>query len=281
MTHAVEESRAEKLANQVIKFEKQLQQITSNEKYNHNIHEDSAIDWSAYRKAAKLTAHNLYEGNKRYFEQLGQLVLSTPREVIATYFKSRFLSSFRTSLPVALRFLIIESVTGRKPVRTPNRKFECLRDTKKWLGFLLSKFYVERSFSKDSMKMAQTMVHQILRSFAAMLQRSDWLDEKTRERAIQKVKNMKVAIAGPKKWPTYDSLEMTADNFIVNTYRARLFEYYRNIVNPSEHVSAWEDLPLTINAYNQITPNAFVLPAGILHPPIFDHVYSDPVNFGR
>ncbi|MBT3220833.1 MAG: hypothetical protein HN348_17250, partial [Proteobacteria bacterium] len=76
----------------------------------------------------------------------------------------------------------------------------CLRDTSKSLGQLLGKAYVDKKFGGDSKKIALEMIEQIEHSFADGLSELEWMDDVTRERALDKAKRITNKIGYPDQW---------------------------------------------------------------------------------
>ena len=95
-------------------------------------------------------------------------------------------------------FKLEQSLTGQAEQQA--RWKRCVDYTDRALGDLLAQPYVASSFPGDSKKAAEEMVNGIGQAFRNEVDRIDWMDAKTKERAKVKLQSMAWLIGYPGKW---------------------------------------------------------------------------------
>ena len=126
------------------------------------------------------------------------------------------------------------------------------------------------------------MVHEIERQMGNDIQSLSWMSEKTKSEAILKLHAVTNKIGYPDKWRDYSSVDVIADDYFGNWYRANEFESKRQrdkIGKPVDR-SEWGMTPPTVNAYYNPLENNINFPAGILQPPFYSNEANDAVNYG-
>lgn len=203
------------------------------------------------------------------------------------------------ALRAYLRFHTLHSVSSHLPKAYVDESFEfygkqvygqqqneergkrCVRATDGALGEIVGKYFIEERFAGDSKDKAVAMIEGIQEAFEQQLPELDWMDETTRQRAIDKKNALFNMIGYPDKWKEYP-FEVTADNHLANVLASRKFETDDAIgrVGKPTDPKRWYFSPPTVNAYYHPLYNQMVFPAGILQPPFFDAGYPMAMNFG-
>jgi putative endopeptidase len=111
--------------------------------------------------------------------------------------------------------------------------------------------------------------------------RLDWMDAKTKQRAVEKLKAMAYLIGYPNKWRVYD-FAVEPKKYAENVLAARAFEQRRRLAKIGKPVDRdeWQMSPPTVNAYYDPQRNHMVFSAGILQPPFYSVSSNVPVNLG-
>jgi len=150
------------------------------------------------------------------------------------------------------------------------------------MGEAVGKIYVERHFPPEAKAQAQEMADNVLKAFAARLDRVPWMSEATRARAKTKLGNFRVMVGYPDKWRDYSALEIRAGDAYGNWQRAGLFELRRNVAKLGQPVDRgeWFMTPQTVNALFAPSQNSVTFPAAILAPTFFDPNADPAVNYG-
>jgi len=164
----------------------------------------------------------------------------------------------------------------------PERWKRGVDDTSVALGEAIGKIYVEKYFPPNAKAQAEAIANNVLKAFAARLDRLDWMGPETKAQAKRKLDNFRVMVGYPDKWRDYSGLRIVRGDAYGNWRRARLFEYHRNIAKLGQPVdrNEWFMTPQTVNALFAPCQNSITLPAAILAPTFFDPNADAAVNYG-
>lgn len=94
------------------------------------------------------------------------------------------------------------------------------------LGWILSRFFIEKAFSADAKTFGDTIINDIRTEFIKKLEGADWMDKNTTEKAVEKVHNIIQKVGYPTKSPNimdpsslkdyYKAMNVSADAFFQN-----------------------------------------------------------------
>ncbi|KAG4073989.1 hypothetical protein HA402_014194 [Bradysia odoriphaga] len=156
------------------------------------------LDWLDFINAFMPTVQKVNENEivinsvPMFFEQLGKLLNSTSRRTVANYALWRTVYSVAEGLPYDFR-------------------------TTQWDS--MSILYGRKYFNKDLQESSLNFVNEIQNELIETMERTPWLDEKTRQSAVKKAKMIQAYIDIPNE---------TAD-------KAKLDEYYENLdIDPND-----------------------------------------------
>lgn len=131
--------------------------------------------------------------------------------------------------------------------------------------------YVRKYFSEKSKEAATDLVKDVRNAFIDILRAVSWMDEKTREKAIEKAESLRADIGYQndlENWllsleEEYKNLEMESDNFFLNTLRLEVFDtdYIFNLLREPVYKSDTDILmnPADVNAHYAFTENAICM----------------------
>lgn len=151
----------------------------------------------------------------------------------------------------------------------------------------IGEMYAERYFSEKAKEDVEKMVQDIISVYRERLSNNDWMSEETKEKAINKLNNIKVKIGYPDTWETeLDEVEIRSvkeggsyfENIInkAKVSRQKMIELQGTEVDKTE----WIMYPFTVNACYSPTSNDITFPAAILQPPMYDVNASYEQNLG-
>ncbi len=219
-----------------------------------------------------------------FFEALDHLVKTTPMSTLRAYLRWDLLNNYADQLPKAFVDANFEfygkTLSGQAEIQ-PRWK-RCVGGTSRALGEAIGKLYVEREFPGESKQVAQEMVRDIETAFENNLPNLTWMDDATRQRAIEKAHKVANKIGYPDKWRDYSKLSIGDSSYVANVAAATSFEYDRemNKIGKPVDKTEWGMTPQTVNAYYNPTQNDINFPAGILQPPFFRKDYPAAMNYG-
>ncbi len=158
----------------------------------------------------------------------------------------------------------------------------CVDSTQGYMGEMVGKLYVAERFAGDSKTLALEMVGDIEDAFARRLPGLEWMDETTREAALQKKAKIQPMIGYPDKWKDYSALKLRRNSYFENLVATSQFLTAREIKKVGKPVDRqeWSMLPQTVNAGYSPARNRITFPAGILQPPMFHKDFPAAMNFG-
>jgi putative endopeptidase len=159
----------------------------------------------------------------------------------------------------------------------------CVDATDEQLGEALGEAYVEREFSPEAKQRVLVMTRQIEKAMEAAIKTLDWMGDKTKARALEKLASVTIKIGYPDKWRNYSKLEIVRGDALGNMERASGFEIRRQLAKIGKAVDPgeWSTTPPTNNASYDPQRNEINIPAGILQPPNFAMKEDDAANYGN
>jgi len=157
-----------------------------------------------------------------------------------------------------------------------------LNSTNRAMGFAVGELYVEKYFPPESKERMLKLVMNLKKVLGERIQDLDWMEEKTKEKALEKLGKFNVKIGYPDKWRDYGKFAIEDDSYVKNYLRANEFEFNRQLNKIGKPVDKdeWGMYPQTVNAYYHPLLNEIVFPAAILQPPFFYKDADDAVNYG-
>ena len=150
------------------------------------------------------------------------------------------------------------------------------------LGEAVGQMYVEKYFPKEAKDRMITLVDNLKTAFGERIQAAVWMNDTTKQKALEKLGTILVKVGYPDKWRDYSGLEIKNDSYFANILRSNQFDiaYMINKIDKPTDKTEWLMTPQTVNAYYNPTTNEICFPAGILQPPFFDMNADDAVNYG-
>ncbi|KQV46940.1 hypothetical protein ASC95_25840 [Pelomonas sp. Root1217] len=249
------------------------------------------VDWSAY--LAVLTAgakppQRFLVGQPEFATRLAKLAADAPLDLWRRYLAVRVLDTLSTRLPKAYATASFEyrgkAITGLQA--PPPRSEDVIlqiggRTGGEPMGLALGEVFVTRAFSPEAQKRAGLLVEDVRASMKERIEKLEWMTPGTKAKALEKLANMQAKIGAPEKWPQYEGLQLSANDYAGNWLRVSLWhsgQQVKDLDAPVER-GRWRMAPHIVNAQagglNEIT-----LPAGILQPPFFDAKADDATNYG-
>ncbi|GAB3794709.1 M13 family metallopeptidase [Humibacter antri] len=150
------------------------------------------------------------------------------------------------------------------------------------MGEAVGRVYVERNFPPESKRRMDILVGNLVAAYRQSIRTLDWMGEKTRNRALDKLSKFTPKIGYPAKWRDYSSLLIDPTDLMGNVRRAAEFEFRRELDKIGKPIDRdeWFMTPQTINAYYNPGFNEIVFPAAMLQYPFFDPNRDDASNYG-
>lgn len=150
------------------------------------------------------------------------------------------------------------------------------------IGEALGEKYVELYFPEETRVKGTELINDIISSFKLRMDKIEWLNPKTKERALKKLNLIKVKFGHPKKFQDYSKIKLKENDLIGNMIKVGNFYLDRDIHRIGKKVdkNEWDMNAYEVNAYYDQSNNEIVIPAGIFQSPFFNPKVDDPINYG-
>ncbi|NP_001036959.1 neutral endopeptidase 24.11 [Bombyx mori] len=228
----------------------------------------------------------------KYITDLEALLEKTPKRVQANYVMWRVAGASVSYLTDDLRrrqLAYITALSGK--TERESRWKECADTTSASMSIAVGALYIRKYFNENSKANALEMVNDIRQQFRKTLTKVDWMDDMTRQEALEKADAMASHIAYPSEMldnnrltEFYSGLEMSSEHLMESVLNLTLFttEYLfgklREPVNKTDWVT--HGRPAIVNAFYSSIENSIQFPAGILQGAFFSAKRPAYMNYG-
>lgn len=241
--------------------------------------------WSEFLEARSLGhASELILGTDTAIQANAKIFSQTPVDDWRSYLVFHWIDNQASFLPneyghAAFEFHdgLLRGVQERRPLEQRATRIVSWK-----LGQLIGKLYVERYFPESHRKQVRQMVEYVREAFRHKLENAAWMDEETRQHALDKLAGFDVRIGYPDRWRDYADVEITPNDLIGNIDRLYREDWKRELarLDGDAHRGEWWMPPQVVDAAYSPQINAVTFPAAILQPPLFDPQAHAAVNFG-
>ncbi len=190
-------------------------------------------------------------------------------------------SSYIDDASRALNFAFYGKAMSGKQEDRPRWK-RAVASVEGGLGEALGQLYVARFFPPEAKERMEKLVANLQVALGERIAVQEWMSDKTKRVAQEKLDAFYVKVGYPNKWRDYSELEI-GDNYLRNILACNEFDLktmIREKLNKPVDKDEWFMTPQTVNAYYNPTTNEICFPAGILQPPFFDMEADDAFNYG-
>lgn len=155
--------------------------------------------------------------------------------------------------------------------KVPQREL-VLQMAKNLLFMPLSYLYIEEYINDTIKKETTQFTENIRKATIDRIETIDWLENKTKKTAIEKVKGMLLGISHPSTIPILDIPEITTTNALQNVYllaemNTKLKLDYLKKGDFTQEI--WEEPCYDVNAYYYNEKNKFIIPNGSIQYPFY------------
>ena len=245
----------------------------------------SGFDWDVYLDARGAKAAEFINiAQPEAIAESIAIMNDTDCELIKTYLKYRIVSGADSVLDDETYEISFDfynrTMAGQKEQKPRWKRAVAMIDGA--LGEEVGRLYVEKYFSGDAKKRMQTLVKNLQRAYAERISGLDWMSDKTKEKALEKLGTFKAKIGYPDKWRDYSELEIKNDSLWENVMRVAKFEdaFWLAKIGQKTDPTIWYMNAHEVNAYYDPSSNEICFPAGILQYPFFDMTADDAFNYG-
>ena len=237
--------------------------------------------------------------NVAYFEKLSGLIAKTSTRTLANYLGWQATKTVLSTLnkdALKIKQTFDKALSGIHS-SSPNWKrcvnvigFNSFAGSFS-LGLAAGSMYVRKFFNPKAKEAMEEMATYIRKAFQEdILEKVDWMDEKTRKRAIDKLNKMNQFIGYRDEFidqetvdGIFEGLEVSTETYFENTLNIIKFwrAFYYNRLREKIDWNSWlQHTDVTVvNAFYSISANFFEFPAGILQGIFFNENIPRYMNF--
>ncbi|MBQ6737939.1 MAG: M13 family metallopeptidase [Synergistaceae bacterium] len=221
-----------------------------------------------------LEAYNIHSklinlGEPEWLKSLNEIYNDENLEDIKAYLLCRLVKSYmtKTDEPAYREYQRLSrerlGISGSKPDEELAADF--VHST---LPVPISKLYVKNYIGENTKQEITEIIQETVKFYEKMLESEEWLSQTTREKAIEKLKNMKLCVAYPDKWVDFDGLTVNRDETFFDAVnkirRYKLQKYFYDRINTKIDHDLWIDDIAVVNSYYWPSRNSINIIAGIL-----------------
>ncbi|CAP61572.1 uncharacterized protein PODANS_4_1760 [Podospora anserina S mat+] len=245
--------------------------------------------------ASKKKVERLIVASPKYLKELQKILDETDPAIVQNYFVWKVVQAFYSYVdsPVVKPYKgFVNELAGKDPNSAPERWRTCVNHVDDGLGWILSRFFVEKAFSAEAKKFGDLIVSDIKDEFVKKLKATEWMDDDTTKKAIEKVHNIVQKIGYPTKSPDimdpdnlasyYKTVNISSETFFSNALSVIAFavaDEWSTLGKPVDR-DQWGMTVPTVNAYYNPPGNEIVFPAGIMQFPVFDVDVPAYISYG-
>lgn len=245
-----------------------------------------AIPWRRYFEAVGIPAlQSLNIGSLNYLKKLNEYLPALSPRAIKDYIIFQAVDAATGLLSDDFRlasFRMYDVTMSGIEEEEPLWK-RALAIPSSMLGQALGKLYVEKFFPPQAKEKMLELVENLRKALASHINRLPWMGDKTKAKALEKLRAMTVKIGYPDKWKDYSGIHIDPEkSYLENVYEASKWyvrDNYSKLDKPVDK-NEWLMAPQAVNAYYAPIYNDLCFPAGILQPPYFDLSADDALNYG-
>ncbi|XP_029343547.1 neprilysin-2 [Acyrthosiphon pisum] len=224
----------------------------------------------------------LLVSSMKFLEDLLTLLNKTPKRVQANYVIQRSVIDSLSYLTEELRNRNYKYMKELKPnFKVYPRRAQCATISTTLFDLAIVSLYVRRVFNENAKQNALRMVNGIKEELYKTLSSNDWMDDRTREKAMDKAKAMTHDIAYPdellddsKLNAYYENLDVNDQYFytsILNFTKFKTDNYFSMLMKTKPDWVFDTTFVANVNAQYGLRSNNIVLPAGILQGAFFSN----------
>ena len=224
-------------------------------------------------------------GQPEFYQTVGELLKTQPLAAWQAYLAWHVAREFAPTLSqpfVAENFHFYGTVLRGATAMRPRWK-RVLDMQENALGDALGQLFVKEYFKSEAKARYDTLVKNVVASFAEHIQKVDWMSAPTKVVALDKLHKITPKVGYPNKWKDYSALTIDRSSLADNVMRANQWQYNYELNKLGKPVdrTEWGMTPQTYNAYYNGSNNEIVLPAAAFAiPGLLDADADDALVYG-
>jgi putative endopeptidase len=244
------------------------------------------LDWKTwFGQMGATNVDSVIVGQPEFYQTVGQLLKTKPVDDWKAYLTWQVTREFAPTLSQpfvdeSFRFYGT-TLRGAKAMRPRWKRVLDMEEDA--LGDALGQLFVKEYFKPEAKARYDTLVKNVVSSFAQHIQKVDWMSAPTKVVALDKLHKITPKVGYPNKWKDYSNLTIDRSSLTANVMRANQWQYNYQLNKLGKPVdrTEWGMTPQTYNAYYNPSNNEIVLPAAAFAvPTLLDADADDALVYG-
>lgn len=224
-------------------------------------------------------------GQPEFFVELNKLVKTTDLQTLKDYMAFHLIATFASYLskPFEEANFNFYAKTIRGAQEQHPRWRRTLDAEERAIGEELGQIFVKEYFSDSAKVRYEQIVENVRNAYKARMGNLTWMDDSTKQKAINKLVSIKRKVGYPEKWKDFSSMKIDKGPYVLNMMHANEWwnNYSLNKLGKPVDRNEWDMTPQTYNAYYNQSNNEIVLPAAQMTVPGFkDNELDDALVYG-
>ena len=244
------------------------------------------VDWKNWFGAMGVgKIDTVIVGQPEFYQTVGQLLKTKPVADWQAYLSWQLARTYSATLSqpfVEESFKFYgTALRGAKAMRPRWKRVLDMEEDA--LGDALGQLFVKEYFKPEAKARYDTLVKNVVSSFAQHIQNVDWMSAPTKVVALDKLHKINPKVGYPNKWKDYSNLTIDRSSLAANVMRANQWQYNYQLHKLGKPVdrTEWGMTPQTYNAYYNGSNNEIVLPAAAFAiPTLLDANADDALVYG-
>jgi len=244
------------------------------------------INWtSTFQKMGYKNADTVIVGQPEYYRALDKALKVFSLAEWKLYLTNNLVTAFASTLSKPFdveNFRFYRTVLYGSKEQLP--RWKRVLDTENGLmGEVLGQIFVKAYFSEKTKARYVNLVEAMRSTFKEHIAKLDWMSEKTKQKAYEKLAKVNPKVGYPDHWKDFSSLNINRGPYALNVLQANIFwqQYNANKLGKPVDRTEWDMTPQTYNAYYNPSNNEIVLPAAQFQVPgVLDENLDDAVVYG-
>ena len=160
---------------------------------------------------------------------------------------------------------------------------EALRTEGFIMGEAVASLFAKEYFNRKMKQRYSAVVESLRDAFRERIEKSEWMSDSTKQKALEKLAKMNAKIGFPEKWKDYSAMQIRRNSYVLNIIRANewLRNYEINRLNAPVDKTEWFPSANLRNAYYDANDNVIAVePGSFAVPGIKDEELDDAFVYG-
>jgi len=254
------------------------------------------ISWTERLAAWNLHPVYIVVRQPEYFAALNRVLVQTPIAVLKDYLRFHLVAAYARYLSPDIdqaNFLFFgRLLAGQSKPEARWKRVLYSQNTSAYLpgfvgaaspiGMLVGRRFVSEHFPESTRQRYVRLAETIATAFRERINRSDWLGEPTKAKALEKLAAIRIEVGNPDPWPDYSDLVIGRNSYcenMMNIARWRFEHVLASYGKPADRLQ-WRMSPQTLDAYFSISNSEIFYPAAeLILPGRTDSEVDDAVAY--